>query len=199
MENTVKEFFLWKTRNKETVEEKNKDNRYIASWEKLDVLYSFIGIYTIGIYVFYPEKCKKTDYMIKRNDKGYFSIKYLSENFESFPALNKAIEDSGFISVYDSVGNVIPIWPGGNIDRGKMAYCFDIPEIYFCNKHPRWFQILCDTYPEANLQLINNKDFNKDTKSFLDSMNEESYKKYLEHIVSVINRRTEVLQKRDDK
>ena len=195
MKNTMSDFFAWKSQ-KGSVEEKYINNPIIAKWDKLDTLYSFIGIYTIGIYVFYPEKCNRTDYQIrKKEDNKFFSTEYLSENYKKYSKLNKVIEDSGFISVYDSIGNVIPIWPGGNTDRGTRAQCFDIPEIYFCYKNPKWFDILCLNYPKANIHLIDVEEFTKDTKSFLDSMNEESYKMYLSHVVEVIRRRKEMLQR----
>ncbi|SFU84344.1 hypothetical protein [Butyrivibrio sp. M55] len=114
MENSVKVFFDWKSNKKrKSVEEKNIDNKIVAKWDKLDVLYSFIGVYTIGIYVFYKQLCKRTAYQIKRLDNEFFSIDYLSNNYMSFPDLNEVIVKSEFISEYDSVGNVIPIWPGG--------------------------------------------------------------------------------------
>lgn len=191
MKNTVKDFFVWKSK-KESIEE--KDNPYKDKWQKMDVLYSFIGIYTIGIYVFYPKKCKRTNYQIRQKNGDFFSTEYLSKNYQCFPRLNKVIEASGFISVYDTLGNVIPIWPGGNVDRGTRAQCFDIPEIYFCYKYPIWFDVLCINYPEANIQLINDENFALDTKCFLDSMSEEKYEQYLRHIVSVIKQREIILQ-----
>ncbi len=194
---TVKAFFEWKNdKNRKTVEENNKNNSIVSKWDKLDVLYSFIGIYTIGIYVFYPKLCNRTDYQIRRGDnkKAFFSSNYLSNNYMNYPELNKVIEEFDFIKVYDTLGNVIPIWPGGNEDRGTRAQCFDIPEIYFCKKHPRWFKNLCNEYPEAKLQLIENERFILDTKEFLDNMNKDTYKEYLQHIVEVIRKRTEIIR-----
>lgn len=42
---------------------------------------------------------------------------------------------------YFDVGNVIPIWPGGNENKGKTKGCFDIQELYFA-KYYDWFKAL---------------------------------------------------------
>ena len=56
MENTIESYFQWKTNSKEpSIEKKYEKHKIISQWKKTgrtDVLYSFIGIYQIGIYVF---------------------------------------------------------------------------------------------------------------------------------------------------
>ena len=70
MVNTIENYFQWKTNPKEpSIEKKYENHMIISQWKKTDVLYSFIGIYQIGIYVFYPDKCKRTNYTIK-NEAG---------------------------------------------------------------------------------------------------------------------------------
>lgn len=134
MVNTIESYFQWKTDSKEpSIEEKYKKHKIVLQWERTDVLYSFIGIYQIGIYVFYPDKCKRTDYTIKNETGKYFSLDYLKEEFKKYEKLNKTITESKFIQHIDSLGNVIPIWPGGNTDKGTRSYCFDIPDIYLKN------------------------------------------------------------------
>ena len=141
MNNSVEDFFK---SNQKNIENMFSENTEIMKWKNRDVLYSFIGIYQIGIYAFYPEKCKRTDYVIRcKETNKYFSLKYLTElhndesRYRAFSELNKVIEESGLIEIIDSVGNVIPVWPGGNTDRGTRAYCFDIPDIYFCYMYRR--------------------------------------------------------------
>lgn len=196
MKNSIETFFKWKMTGKQSVEEKNKENLHVKKWGKVDVLYSFIGIYTIGIYVFYKNECKRTNYKIKTLDNTFFSTDYLANHYSKYPKLNKIIEDVGYIEVYDAVGNIIPVWPGANVDRGIYAHCFDIPEIYFGNMNYKWFEILCDMYPDASLKMVLNKDFVYGTKTFLDGMNEEKYVAYLEHVVDVISKRTIKLNSR---
>lgn len=78
MENSVPVFFEWKTKKGKSVEDTCKDSySFVAKWDRRDVLYSFIGIYQIGIYSFYPEECHRTDYKIMRKDGKYFDLKYL--------------------------------------------------------------------------------------------------------------------------
>jgi hypothetical protein len=202
MNNKVESFFTWKCKPDESIEDKNKSNKIISKWEKTDVLYSFVGIYQIGIYVYNPDLCRRTNCVIKSKDSksGYFDVKYLTEivdgkpRYQKFEELNKKIEESRFIEVIDSPGNIIPIWPGGNVDRGTKAYCFDIPDIYFHNCQ-RWFLALQLIYPNAYLTGIINNEFSKDTKSFLDEMceNKDKYERFLKHIVDIIENRNKYL------
>lgn len=165
----------------------------ISQWKKTDVLYSFIGIYQIGIYVFYPDKCKRTNYTIKNEAGEYFSLEYLTAEFKKYEKLNKTIIDSNFIQYIDSFGNVIPIWPGGNTDKGKRSYCFDIPDIYF-KKYEKWFSAMRQLYPHSCLDGIIDNEFSTDnTKIFLDNMNEDTYPKFLKHVVEVITKRKKYL------
>ncbi len=55
-------------------------------------------------------------------------------------ALNSYMEIS-ILPKYFDVGNVIPIWPGGNENKGKTKGCFDIQELYFA-KYYDWFKAL---------------------------------------------------------
>ncbi|MCI8606813.1 MAG: hypothetical protein HFG72_08360 [Hungatella sp.] len=74
IENKVESFFQWKTNPKEkNIEEKYEKHKIIAQWEKKDVLYSFIGIYEIGICVFRPNSGRIR--FIKDNDKSSLSGK----------------------------------------------------------------------------------------------------------------------------
>lgn len=199
IENNVKAFFDWKKNVKKSVEKLNINNKHISGWEKTDVLYSFIMIYQIGIYAFYPEECIRTNYKIKNKNGGFFSLKCLlakdtegKYQYERFKDLNKAIEDTGFIEKYTSPGNVMPIWPGGNIDKGTKSYCFDIPDLYFY-KYKRWAYALQAIYYDAYLDSVINSDYAKPTNEFLNCMDKDNYKKFLEHICSVIDSRNEKL------
>lgn len=44
--------------------------------------------------------------------------------------LNKLKEMKEFIEVYQTIGNIIPMWPEGNVHRGQNQ-CYDIQDIYF--------------------------------------------------------------------
>ena len=194
MVNTIENYFQWKTNPKEpSIEIKYENHMIISQWKKTDVLYSFIGIYQIGIYVFYPDKCKRTNYTIKNEAGEYFSLEYLTAEFKKYEKLNKTNIDSNFIQYIDSFGNVIPIWPGGNTDKGKRSYCFDIPDIYF-KKYEKWFSAMRQLYPHSCLDGIIDNEFSTDnTKIFLDNMNEDTYPKFLKHVVEVITKRKKYL------
>ena len=52
------DWFAWRATSKsQSVENRNAD-RYtvVLGWENRDVLYSFLGIYTIGLWVFYLDE-----------------------------------------------------------------------------------------------------------------------------------------------
>ena len=54
--NTVQDWFNWRTGIKRiSVEEQNANNEHVKEWVHKDVLYSFLGIYSIGLWVYYPE------------------------------------------------------------------------------------------------------------------------------------------------
>ena len=193
MKKSIENFFDWKTGKGNSVEKQHQYHKIVSQWERTDVLYSFIGIYQIGLFVFYPDKCKRTKYTIKDKTNQFLSTDYLKERFAQFKKLNEVIIDSQFIQHIDSVGNVIPIWPGGNVDRGARAYCFDIPDIYF-KKYEKWFSAMRQLYPHSCLDGIIDNEFSTDnTKIFLDNMNEDTYPKFLKHVVEVITKRKKYL------
>lgn len=196
MENTVKAFFEWKKNvtKKNSVEMLNSNNSHISNWDNTDVLYSFIMIYQIGIYVFYPELCNRTNYSIKRREGGFFKTDYLlaeeggKPRYMEYEKLNTAIEKTSFIEKYTLPGNVMPIWPGGNVDKGEKSYCFDIPDLYFY-KNRRWAYALQTVYIDSFLDEVIYSSYAMNTKKFLDYMNEDTYMDFLNHICKVIETR----------
>lgn len=195
--NTVKEWFDWRSNSKEkSVEEHNKEKIGVLMWKYTDVLYSFLGIYTIGAWVYYSEKFNRTDCMIKRKGENKIAYNYgfLSRTFGDFEELNSLSELKKFIECYFSIGNVCPIWPGGNEHRGKSC-CFDIPDIYF-KRHKTWTEYLIKEYPNSFINDIANSNnvfcANGNIKFFLDNMEKEGkriYIDFLKHIISVIEHR----------
>ncbi|MBQ6675981.1 MAG: hypothetical protein IJM75_07610 [Ruminococcus sp.] len=190
-----------------SVEYNNKDIKKLWGEEcECDTLYSFLGIYAIGIWAYnhtdYPKlfeikentiNVKKSPYK-KQDWRNLWSKKYCykiqkGKHKIKVGELNKDIKP--FVNVYFSVGNVIPIWPGGNTNKGNIYSCsMDIPEIYF-KKYRSWFDILKNKYPNAYLEKldISNERFNS-LKIFLNSVDTpDKYKKFLEYIVDVIKYR----------
>lgn len=187
--------------HEKSIEEKNKENKIISQWEHTDVLYSFIGIYQIGLLVFYSDEFRSTGYTIKAKTGEYASLKHLTakendqERFKNYKDLNMVIKEAEFIQYIDSPGNVIPMWPGGNMNRGISAYCFDIPDIYF-KRYERWFSALIREYPNSCLDgIIDNNEFSTaETRDFLNMMNKASYRRFLDHVVKIIKVRNECLR-----
>lgn len=155
---TVEDMFWWKNLKDEkfSVENINIDLIQKLGWDKSDVLYSFLGIYLIGVLAYYPDKYIRTEYEI-HNDKNedMYSLKKLRKIYKECNELNKNVLLQKFIRNYFCIGNVMPTWPGANTDRGK-SYVFDIPDIYY-SKNELWTKILMEIYKNAYLDDVMNE------------------------------------------
>ena len=195
--NTVEDFFNWKNSVEPSLEEMHKENTAILSWDETDTLYSFLGIYTIGLKAIYPDDFKSTQTQIKptAKDKSKFnaySNKFFQENYKKYPKLNNLTELKTFLNCYLSIGNLIPIWHGGNVHRGTVAKCFDLPDIYF-HKYSKMAKALTSVYENAFMEDILNSKHN-DLSYYL-NMSTDEYKTFLERILNIINKRTEQINK----
>ncbi len=203
---TVSDWFAWRADSKsQSVEDQNAD-RYtvVSSWENRDVLYSFLGIYTIGLWVFYPDEFTRKNVIIRPKDRPKMkkvSFNFLYEKCENvehrylkYKRVNELDELKKYIGNYDLCGNVIPIWPGGNIAKG-MQYCFDIPDIYFNQeKVSLWTKVLQQKYETSFLQGIIDSIYGKEMETFLNEMDKEGYKEFLKHCVKIIRDRTNLIE-----
>ncbi|MCH5280933.1 MAG: hypothetical protein J1E61_05640 [Lachnospiraceae bacterium] len=194
----VKDYF---EKKKNSVEKENKAFTDKLGWKITDVLYSFQGIYAIGVYIYYP-KCfsDKTNIKIyvkeKQNLKGQllYSGSYLQKNYTSFSKVNELPEIKEFLKSYYKLGNLIPIWPGGNVSRG-MAQCYDIPNVYFNSENKREFSrfFFSDFCSNAHMEeILSENQKYTDIKTLL-NMNTKDYREFLEYIVGVIDNRTKKL------
>lgn len=207
--------------NFESVEKKLEKETKILGWEYTDVLYSFLGVYAIGLYAFDKEKSLEKQFY-RRIEDGFvifvgdtnqrlysnnYILKMLKESKQpdNFSKLNQLKELKEFLSVYNSIGNVIPVWPGGNESRGKFG-CYDLPELYFLDKKiAPWTKYLLKKYdlnlfPDIDninslLDIKDNQDLNDKPKivKFLDDLNVKLYREYLERVVENIKKREEYL------
>ena len=195
--NTVEDFFNWRNSKELSFEEMHKKKTTILSWDETDTLYSFLGIYTIGLKAIYPDDFKSTQTQIKptAKDKSKFnaySNKFFQENYKKYPKLNNLTELKTFLNCYLSIGILIPIWHGGNVHRGTAANCFDLPDIYF-HKYSKMAKTLTSVYENAFMEDILNSKYND--LSYYFSMDIDEYKTFLKRIVEVINKRTEQINK----
>lgn len=183
-------------------------------WQYTDVLYSFLGIYVIGLYAFDKEK-EENQRFFRRPDGGttifvgegkqyLYSEKiistYINENKKNLNDLNNLQELKDFLDVYCCIGNIIPIWPGGNESRGKFG-CYDLPEFYFINdKVKPWTRYLLTEYDNCLInKIIQDKEnmfcFECGLTNFLDKLDVEMYGSYLKHIKDIITKRDSDLNK----
>lgn len=223
-----------------SVEEGNREEIEKLGWDNTDVLFSFLGIYAIGVWVFNKQNCRarfnldinpnkilvlRDEWNRVENENGYIYVPASgntgikegqkinwstywqilgSKNFLmtlqqsndgklQVDELNKVMKS--FAEVYFDIGNVIPMWPGGNTLRGNQNNGFmDIPELFF-KKYFEWYNVLIKKYSNIYLSdpIMNpeGSEF-KSLRVFLDSLkSEDEYKKYVEHIVNVIKERTD--------
>ena len=133
-------------------------------WENTDVLYSFLLVYYLGLKVTNDDAFEKffSNYKEEFNNQrlNKYSSRFLFEcsKQKEFEEFNNSSEIKKFLEQYFSIGNVIPIWPGGNEARGKMGI-YDIPELFF-KQYPLWTKELMRQYPNAHLdQVVNNDTF----------------------------------------
>ena len=238
---SVQDIMKWKNHPYEadnklfTVEAYNRDIIDKLGWERPDVLYSFLGIYVIGLVVYYPDEYEiHESRIIKKGNKAKGSDVY------DLNVVNRIIKDKHilyekgvlkrqeyldlnpqlkqFIKKYFSIGNVIPTWPGANVDRG-CSCMYDIPELYY-SKYEIWTRILNEMYKNAfvddilnpNLVFENNNEVNyvpafwefSSTKDFLENIGCDKYSKevrkilyskWLERVVGIIKKRENRLVK----
>ncbi len=92
-------------------------------WDETDTLYSFLGIYVIGLKACYPNKFIRTNFQIRTVKGSNEYSKKVITNYKEFVDLNGLEELKNFIKNYLTIGNLISIWPGGNIHKG-MSQCF---------------------------------------------------------------------------
>ena len=193
---TVEDFFNWRKSEKTSLEQMHKKKTTILSWDETDTLYSFLGIYTIGLKALHSDEFWSTKYQIRTEIDGKsvnaYSYKFLKKNYKRYYDLNDLSELKAFLNCYLSIGNLIPIWPGGNVHRGAVANCFDLPDIYF-HKYSKMAKALTSVYENAFMEDILNSKHND--LSYYFSMDIDEYKTFLKRIVEVINKRTEQINK----
>lgn len=151
------------------------------SQQYTDVLYSFLGIYVIGLYAFDKDSRNEKSRKFKRKENGSrifvgdttqllysneYIIKYIikQKHYKDNIDLNQPEELKEFLDEYSSIGNSIPIWPRDNENRGKYS-CYDLPEFYFSSsKIKPWKNILLEKY---NAYLIPDIQYDKNVSLIL--------------------------------
>lgn len=186
----------------ESLEKSNRSRTEALGWGKYtDVLYSFLGIFTLGVYIF--EKDKESKYSIGKDNiiriantkKWLYSREYIQKNFSDFSKLSNIIELKDFANVYNSIGNIVPIWPGGNEFKGK-SHCYDIPEIFFYN-HGEMEKVYIQYFLKKKVKDVALTRFITNSPLYVNSVetvlkyNIEEYTKFVQHIVEEINMRTD--------
>ncbi len=196
MLNSVSDFFI---NRKESVEKHNEKNIKKLRWNHPDVLYSFKGVYALGVFIYYPERFKrnpKNDIIINNasaNRQLLYSNKYLSVNYESFTDVNELKEIQLFLKHYYNIGNVIPTWPGANVNRGQ-SHCYDIPNVYF-KSYEQFTKFLCnEVYKNSHMNFLLD-DSKYDTVEKLLKMNKDEYKEFLRYIINIIEDRNKKIER----
>lgn len=192
---SVEEFF----QKRENVEKYNEDKINKLKWECPDVLFSFKGIYAIGVFIYYRQLFGdnvKTDIMVKDETgvkrQRLYSDKFLSENYPKFSDINNLPEIQEFLEHYYDIGNIIPTWPGANVNRG-MAHCYDIPNIYY-KRHAKFTKLIYDKiYNNVFIEEIIEND-KYDTVEKLLKLQKNQYAEFLKYIVNIIKNRNRRLQ-----
>ena len=192
---SVEDFF----QKRQSVEKYNEDKINKLKWECPDVLFSFRGVYAIGVFIHYRQlfvENVRTDIIVKDETgvtrQHLYSDKFLSENYPQFSDVNNLPEIKEFLEHYYDIGNIIPTWPGANVNRG-MAHCYDIPNIYY-KRHAKFTELIYDKiYSNAFIdEIIENDEY--DTVEKLLKLDTNQYVKFLKYIVKIIKKRNRQLQ-----
>ena len=190
-----------------SVEDLLKKETEKLNWQYVDVLFSFKGIYSLGIKAFYPNMVGTVEngtilypFINKKlnSKQRLYSGTYLLEHFEEYKELNNLKELRDFIHIYESLGNLIPVWPGANSHRGVFGV-YDLADLYFYDSKIEELGRLYykNFHSENSVYSISRFCFEKSNtpyklQDFL-SMNREEYKRFLKHIVEVIKNRNSKL------
>lgn len=193
------------------VEVIHQDKVIRLSWCYSDVLYSFLGIYTLGVHCvchvgkketsdsqLFATKEEEDDYIYyvtngKRYRQRLYSHNYMLSNFRNYHELNELAEMTRFIDNYESFGNLINVWPGCNTHKGQFN-CLDIPEVYFNNKKIKPVSHLFYKEMTDGLDLSFLDEDNKYCSMVMDdffNMTKEEYIEFLTYINTQIESRTE--------
>ena len=192
---SVEDFF----QKRQSVEKYNEDKINKLKWECPDVLFSFRGVYAIGVFIHYRQlfvENVRTDIIVKDETgvtrQHLYSDKFLSENYPQFSDVNNLPEIKEFLEHYYDIVNIIPTWPGANVNRG-MAHCYDIPNIYY-KRHAKFTELIYDKiYSNAFIdEIIENDEY--DTVEKLLKLDPNQYVKFLKYIVKIIKKRNRQLQ-----
>ncbi|WHL24220.1 hypothetical protein QLH62_03590 [Streptococcus iniae] len=190
-----------------SVEDLLKKETEKLNWQYVDVLFSFKGIYSLGIKAFYPNMVGTVEngtilypFINKKlnSKQRLYSGTYLLEHFEEYKELNNLKELRDFIHIYETLGNLIPVWPGANSHRGVFGV-YDLADLYFYDSKIEELGRLYykNFHSENSVYSISRFCFEKSNtpyklQDFL-SMNREEYKRFLKHIVEVIKNRNSKL------
>lgn len=225
---TVQDILGWKLKNSSVIivgkrDEKEQQITSIESWNQeytdlcggedtTDVLYSFLSIYALGVWVYNKDleifQCDENRIKVRTKKDGKYNQYLYSKKFllslQKKPIAGIQVKElneflQNFIKVFFSVGNLIPMWPGGNTLKGNQNNGFmDIPELYF-TKYEAWYKFLAQ-HENAYLQemtryMKENKENLGSLKSFLGMFHSiEDYKNYVEHIIEIIINREKAIK-----
>lgn len=217
---TIQELIRWKNNDdefiSESVEEHNKEYTDLCGGNLCtDTLFSFISLYAIGIYIF--NRQKRADLFSvnnrilfindKPNGKKYrqvlasqmFINNLINSNQHTLLDLNELnTVFNKFVNVYFKSGNVIPMWPGGNMMKGNqnLGY-YDITSIFF-HRFPKYYDMLKNSiiptfFDDYSKEYIMEQRF-EDLNSLLNSMpTTKDYENYLKECITIINKRTDAI------
>ena len=179
------------------------------TWGKtVDVMYSFKSIYALGVWAY---NFSSGNFEIKNNKLRYRPEDCLLWNgdlllriqdYDKYglaQKLNNNEDMKYFARHYFSLGNLMPIWPGGNVPKGNQNNSFfDLPELYF-QHHKTWFNVIKNGFDNVffdDLFTDVGAVYDKGLEAFVNSINsEENYNKFLHHVVTVTRTREERIKK----
>ena len=193
----INEWFEWRNKkDRQSVEDRFiKYTQECRGKNNTDVLFNILYLYAVGLYIKNKKDKKYTvSNRIQLGNQLIHSLKYINENRDE--DVDRCLNP--LAKVYSSYGNLTVMWPGGNTlkGNGNNGY-YDNPDLFF-RKNKKWYMILCDfeyAFLECFKERIENKEY-ENLSSFANSFESlDSFAKYIDGIVSIIEDRTEKIEK----
>ncbi len=212
----ITELILWKNKKdnftNESVEEYNSNYTNLCGGTQCtDTLFSFLSLYAIGIYVFNKQmkdfEVSNKIYLLNREDKKkqllaskkFISNLLLNTNQDTFKLNDLNNIFNKFAEVYFKPGNVIPMWPGGNMMKGNQNCGFYDNTSIFFHRFPVYYDMLNNSviptfFNEYSREYIMNSKF-ESLESLLKSMPATTdYEAYINECIDIINKRTDYIE-----
>ena len=139
----------------------------------------------------YPETLKHVQWEKNENGTNIITVFPIDTHGEIW-TFKKVVKKYGYPMFSKRISNAIRTYQHARTEYTKQNSINYINNNF--KKYEKWFSAMRQLYPHSCLDGIIDNEFSTDnTKIFLDNMNEDTYPKFLKHVVEVITKRKKYL------